>query len=106
VNRRTKPLEGSGTVWEDAAERVAEPARIVVHPARRGVGIGRRLVSLLAAEAERAGHDAEWLRVLPDNASALACDAAAGLRRATPEQEAAFTEGQPRTYVRIALRRG
>jgi [ribosomal protein S18]-alanine N-acetyltransferase len=46
---------GYGDVWADPVEHEAELARIVVDPARRGAGLGRRLVSLLADEARRVG---------------------------------------------------
>jgi RimJ/RimL family protein N-acetyltransferase len=39
-----------------------------------------------------------WLRVVPQNAAAIACYAAAGFVRATVEEEVEFNEGQPRAY--------
>jgi ribosomal protein S18 acetylase RimI-like enzyme len=96
---------GYGELWIDPAETEAELARIVVDPACRGAGLGRRLVTLLAAEARRAGYDDVWLRVLPDNSAARSCYAAAGFVRATAAEEAAFNEGQPRPYVWMTLPR-
>ncbi len=88
-----------GEVWEDPAEGEAELGRIIVAPHRRGQGIGRRFVALLAAEAERRGFSHIWLRVVPLNRAAIACYSAAGFVRATPEEEAELNRGQPRAYV-------
>ena len=95
---------GYGEVWEDPDEGEAELARIVVDPALRGEGMGRRLVTLLAREARRLGYDNVWLRVAPDNAAALASYGAAGFTRATLEVEAAFNTGQPHAYAWMRAR--
>ena len=87
-----------GEVWEDHDENEAELARIIVAPHRRGQGVGRRFVSLLVDEAGRRGFSEIWLRVVPGNAPAIACYAAAGFVRATADEEAEFNEGQPRAY--------
>ena len=44
------------------------------------------------------GYSAVWLRVLPDNAAALAAYRAAGFLTASPAQEREFNAGQPRPY--------
>jgi ribosomal protein S18 acetylase RimI-like enzyme len=75
-------LAGYGEVWHDREESEAELARIIVAPARRGRGLGRVLVELLAAEAKSAGFSAVWLRVVPTNTPAVACYRAAGFVRA------------------------
>lgn len=78
-----------GEVWADEAEAEAELARVVVAPARRGRGLGQRLVGLLAERARALGLDAIWVRVLPTNHPALACYRAASFVRAAPDEEAA-----------------
>ena len=85
-----------GEVWDDDGE--AELARLIVDPAARGRGVGRRLAALLAGEARAMGYSAVWLRVLPDNAAALAAYRAVGFLPASPAQEREFNAGQPRPY--------
>lgn len=92
---------GYGEVWLEADE--AELARILVAPAHRGRGIGRALTTRLADEARRLGREAIWVRVVPDNAAALACYRAAGFVRATAADEAAFNAAQPRAYTWLRL---
>ncbi|MDX1516318.1 MAG: GNAT family N-acetyltransferase [Woeseiaceae bacterium] len=54
-------------------------ARLVVHPARRGAGVGARLVRMLmTAGRDAMGLDEFSLFVYRDNAPALACYRAAG----------------------------
>jgi len=96
---------GYGEVWDDPEEHEAELARIVVDPARRGRGIGRELVELLAADAIERGWDDVWVRVLPDNAPALACYRRAGFVAASDEEAASFNAGQPTHYVWMRLER-
>jgi ribosomal protein S18 acetylase RimI-like enzyme len=90
---------GYGEVWEDVEEHEAELGRIVVDPGRRGLGVGRTLTKLLAREARRHGFEEIWLRVVPENAPAIACYGAAGFVRACAKEEASFNRGQPRGYV-------
>jgi RimJ/RimL family protein N-acetyltransferase len=92
-----------GEVWRDEEEDEAELARIVVDPARRGRGVGRRFVGLLAARARASGLSEVVLRAHPGNAAALACYAGAGFERYGPEEQAAFNRGQPREYVWMRL---
>lgn len=92
-------LIGYGEVWVDAEEDEAELARLVIDPALRGRGHGRLLTTLLTAEARRLGFSDIWLRVVPENAPAIACYRAAGFSRATADEETAFNVGQPRTYL-------
>ncbi|HEX5012680.1 MAG TPA: GNAT family N-acetyltransferase [Candidatus Limnocylindrales bacterium] len=88
-----------GEIWEDPDEDEAELARLIVDPALRGRGVGRRLAQALLDEARRLGWVNVWLRVVPDNAPALRTYAAAGFARATPDEEAAFNVGQPVALV-------
>jgi ribosomal protein S18 acetylase RimI-like enzyme len=92
-----------GEVWRDEAEDEAELARIVVDPAARGRGVGRRFVGLLVARARASGLSEVVLRVHPGNAAALACYAGAGFERYGPEEQAAFNRAQPRAYVWMRL---
>ena len=90
---------GYGEVWTDEQEDEAELARLIVDPALRGRGIGRRLAGLLAERAAALGFDQIWLRVAPDNEPAIGCYHSAGFTRATAEQEREFNAGQPQAYV-------
>lgn len=103
VGRLGGELCAYGEIWEDPEENEAELARIVVAPARRGEGIGRAFVSLLAAEARRRGWQDVWLRVVAENAPAIACYRGAGFARASADEERAFNLGQKREYVWMRL---
>jgi ribosomal protein S18 acetylase RimI-like enzyme len=92
-------LVAYGELWEDRDADEAELARLVVDPAIRGQRIGQALTRALADEARRRGFGSVWLRVVPDNAPALAAYAAAGFVRATDAEAAEFNTGQPVTYV-------
>ena len=92
-----------GEVWEDHEEDEAELARVIVAPSMRGRGLGRTLITMLAAEARRMGFVDIWVRVVPSNAAALACYGAAGFERTDADEEAAFNAGQPRVYVWMRL---
>ena len=89
---------GYGEVWTDAEEDEAELARIIVDPKLRGRGLGRRLVGALAGEARALGFADVWMRVVPENAPAIACYRAAGFVPTDAATEASFNEGQPRAY--------
>ena len=65
---------------------------------------GRRLVSLLADEARRAGYDDVWLRVVRVNTAAPSYTAAWFVRAAVDE-DAGLSAGQPRTCVWTRLAR-
>jgi ribosomal protein S18 acetylase RimI-like enzyme len=90
---------GYGEVWLDAEEDEAELARLLIAPTVRGHGYGRQLVELLTDEARRKGFFAVWLRVMPENAQAIACYRSAGFVRATESEEAVFNVGQPCQYT-------
>ena len=94
---------GYGEVWEDRDADEAELARILVAPALRRRGIGRRLTALLGERARESGFADVWLRVVPDNEPALAAYRAAGFVRTSPEEEASFNDGQPCAYVWMKL---
>jgi ribosomal protein S18 acetylase RimI-like enzyme len=88
-----------GELWDDAEEDEVELARILVDPGLRGQGIGGAFTAALTEQAASLGRAATWLRMLPENASAIACYRAAGYERAGAVEEAAFNAGQPAEYV-------
>jgi ribosomal protein S18 acetylase RimI-like enzyme len=92
-----------GEVWADEAEDEAELARIVVDPAARGRGVGRRFVGMLADRAKGSGLSEVILRVHPTNAAALACYAAAGFEPLAAAEQLEFNRGQAREYVWMRL---
>ena len=87
-----------GEAWTDDEEGEVELARLIVHPQRRGDGVGRRFVAALVTHAHRL-HPLATVRVAPHNTAALRCYAAAGFVRVSPEEEAAWNQGQPTDYV-------
>ena len=89
---------GYGEVWEDPEEDEAELARIIIDPARRGEGLGRVLVALLADRARQLGYERIWVRVVPHNTAALACYAGAGFEPVELELQVSLNAGQPREY--------
>lgn len=91
-------LVGYGELWLDEDEDEVELARLIVAPARRGQGVGRRLVTGLAALA-RAHHDEVLLRVHPDNARALRCYTGAGFGPVSAAEAAEWNAPQPVEYV-------
>ena len=90
---------GYGEVWIDEPEQEVELARIIVSPNHRGRGHGQRLVRLLLEQASLAELPDAFVRVVPQNESALACYRGAGfLPVSNPEREE-FNRGQPVDYV-------
>ncbi len=98
VLREHGDLVAYGEVWIDHDEDEVELGHLIVDPARRGQGVGRRLTRALV-EAGRTHHDAVHLRVAPENAAALRCYEAAGFTRVDEAVAAAWNVGQPRAYV-------
>jgi ribosomal protein S18 acetylase RimI-like enzyme len=91
-------LVAYGELWLDDEESEVELARLVVAPARRGTGIGRRLVAGLVERA-RAHHPEVFMRVHPDNAPALRSYAGAGFVPVPAARAAEWNRGQPTEYV-------
>lgn len=87
-----------GELWVDAGEREVELARLLVAPAHRGRGIGRRLTRLLVERARRI-HPRVFPRVHADHTAALRCFAAAGIRRVSAAEEARWNRDQPIPYA-------
>jgi ribosomal protein S18 acetylase RimI-like enzyme len=90
---------GYGEIWIDADADEVELARILVKPACRGCGVGRRLVGLLLAEAAKSRLPNAFVRVYPENAAAIACYQPAGFRRVDADIEASWNQSQPAAYA-------
>ncbi|MEU8885115.1 GNAT family N-acetyltransferase [Streptomyces hydrogenans] len=90
---------GYGEVWLDDEEDEAELARIIVAPGARGRGIGRILVRELLGRALAAGFRDVFLRVRPDNETALACYRGAGFVTVDAGLAASWNTAQPVDYV-------
>ncbi|MBQ1026815.1 GNAT family N-acetyltransferase [Micromonospora sp. C95] len=89
---------GYGELWLDDEEAEVELARIIVAPALRGRGLGRRMVTMLTALA-RDHHPAVLMRVHPGNTAALRCYATAGFQPVPPEQAEGWNRDQPVSYT-------
>ena len=92
-----------GQVWEDHAEDEAELARVNVAPERRGQGVGRTFVALLAAEARRRGFRSIVIRVVRGERAAFATYHAAGFLRMDRAEEEQLNLDQDREYVWMRL---
>ena len=90
---------GYGELWLDEEEDEVELARLIVDPARRRSGLGRALVTHLVAAAAATGLSGCLLRVVPDNAPAIALYRAAGFAAVDPERAAEWNQGQPTDYL-------
>lgn len=88
-----------GELWVDAEEDEVELARLIVDPARRRQGLGRRLVDHLLTEARATGLTGCILRVVPDNDAALATYRSVGFVDVDPAAAADWNTGQPTSYV-------
>jgi len=96
------PLVAYGELWVDDDDAEVELARLIVDPAERGQGLGRRLAAGLAGLA-RSSYPRVFLRVHPDNLAARRCYAAAGFQPVEPDQAAAWNASQPVDYVWLSL---
>lgn len=94
-------LVGYGELWVDDDE--VEVARLIVDPARRRQGIGRRLVEALADVALSYDTGSVFLRVHPDNESAIRVYLAARFRFVDESTAAAWNMGQPVNYRWLVL---
>lgn len=98
-------LVGYGELWLDPDEAEVELARLVVAPARRGRGIGRRLVAGLVERALAHFPDV-FLRVHPDNDRALRSYLGAGVVPVPAAEADAWNRAQPVRYVWLRYRTG
>ena len=88
-----------GEVWDDAEEDEVELARLIVDPARRREGVGRRLVGALLDLAGSYGRSACFLRVVPDNVAARALYRCAGFVEVDQALMDEWNVGQSAEYV-------
>lgn len=95
-----------GEIWDDPEQDEVELARLIVDPHRRRQGVGRRLVDRLLEEAGHSGRADCFLRVVPDNAAALALYRTSGFRDVDDQQAAAWNEHEPTAYVWLQKRLG
>lgn len=98
VLRDRSTLLAYGELWVDDDEREVELARLIVDPALRRRGIGRRLVEGLVQRALRL-HPLVFLRVEEENAQARRCYEAAGFTRASSSDEDDWNRDQRTAYV-------
>ncbi|MEV7561390.1 GNAT family N-acetyltransferase [Streptomyces sp. NPDC089795] len=92
---------GHGELWFDAEEDEIELARIIVAPAVRGRGLGRVPVRRLLAQALGAGLHDVFLRVHPDNGTALRRYRSAGFVPVDTDLAESRNEAQPVDHVRL-----
>ncbi len=88
-----------GEVWDDEEEDEVELARLIVDPARRREGVGRRLVEVLLDLAHQHGRSDCFLRVVPDNTAARALYRSTGFVEVDEASMAEWNAGQPTSYV-------
>lgn len=88
-----------GEIWVDEEEGEFEIARVLIDPKRRGQGIGRRFVTLLATQGRSLGLGDCFVRVVPDNAPALAAYRGAGFIDVDAALAAEWNVLQPTQYV-------
>lgn len=101
VLRDADLVVGYGELWIDHDLAEVELGHLIVDPSQRNRGVGRALTAGLI-RAARAHHHQVFLRVVPENTAARRCYASAGMARVDTASEAAWNEGQPRTYVWMA----
>lgn len=88
-----------GQLWVDLEEQDIELARIIVHPAHRGIGIGRQFVTALVHQATTYGLKDIFIRVLPNNDPAIRCYKSSGFVRLSKDEEHHHNQGQPNSYI-------
>ena len=96
---------GYGELWLDPDEDEVELARLIVDPAIRGRGHGKRLTRALMAEAAKTGLAVTMLRTTEDNVVAIRCYLACGFTRLSAAEEAQWNTGQRRDWVWMVLPR-
>ncbi len=95
-------LVGYGEAWVDEGASEVELARIIVDPAERGHGLGRRLVTELVAVALRQ-QPAVFMRVHPDNEPALRCATAVDFVPVDPALTEEWNRPQPVASVWLTV---
>ena len=94
-----------GELWVDEEEDEVELARLIVDPALRGNGHGKRLTQGLMTKAADTDLTTTMLRTTPDNLVAIGCYLACGFVRLSPEEEIEWNQGQRRDWVWMILPR-
>ena len=92
-----------GELWLDEEEDEVELARLIVDPALRGQGHGKRLTQELMAKAADTDLTTTMLRTTPDNLVAIGCYLVCGFVRLSPEEEIKWNHGQRRDWVWMIL---
>lgn len=92
-------LIGYGEVWVDETEHEVELGRIIVRPASRSRGVGKRFVILLLERAALSGFPDAFVCVVPDNHVAIACYRSAGFSLVPESVRERYNRGQPVEYV-------
>jgi GNAT superfamily N-acetyltransferase len=95
-------LVGYGEAWVDDEASEVELARLIIDPTERGHGLGRRLVAELTAVALR-HYPSVFMRVHPDNTSALRCYASVDFVPVEAALAAEWNRPQPVAYVWLTL---
>lgn len=88
-------LVGYGEVWIDEVEL----GRIIVRPASRVRGVGKRFVVLLLERAALSGFPDAFVRVVPDNHIAIGCYRSAAFSPVPEPLREQYNRGQPVDYV-------
>lgn len=86
-----------GEIWIDPDEEEVELAHLIVRPSSRGRGVGRRLIAELVAEGLQ-HYPAIFLRVHPDNATALRSYLGAGFVEVPTAEADEWNRDQPTPY--------
>jgi ribosomal protein S18 acetylase RimI-like enzyme len=87
-----------GELWVEEDEDEAELAHLVVDPAQRRQGLGRALAVRLVSLARDQGLQHVFIRVRPDNATAIGCYTTVGFVAVSAAEAAEFNAGQPAAY--------
>lgn len=88
-----------GEIWADPVEQEIELARLIVAPAKRGQGLGQHFVGELLSRSIPFGFSRAYVRVAPDNLTAIGCYRKAGFTRLTGDEELILNAKQPTAYV-------
>lgn len=100
-----RDLLGYGELWVDHAAGEVEVARLIVRPPARRRGVGLALTRLLLARARERHSDYDvFLRVRPENATAVRVYLRAGFQRVDAAIAREWNQGQPHAYVWMQAR--
>lgn len=97
-------VTGYGEIWVDRDESEIELGRVIIAPARRGQGYGQKFIRLLLQRAATFDLPHVFVRVIPENGTAIRCYQRVGFVRASAMDEHRYNRVQPRPYVWMELR--